>query len=128
MMGEGAKLGLWIRPYPGPGTGIRLWSGQSNRIPRWSRTGTVLHLTMGNGTVLRFHLDLSNAPRLVKIDSLKARESADDANGVVPTGFLMTDLARDGRMLGLMPANSGFQPIIVANWRAELRRKLAIGK
>jgi len=64
MKGEREQMALWVHPLPGPGAGVRLWSGSApKRASQWSRAGSVLHMSAGYGSVLRFHLDLTSGVR-----------------------------------------------------------------
>jgi serine/threonine-protein kinase len=124
-IGDETSMGLWVRPYPGPGLGVPLWSGRVTlNPPLWSADGRTVHITTAGGVILRFRLALNGAVRIVDQDSLPVQRPGAVTEAGLPFGFIPFALARDGRFLGLMPTSSGFEYIVTSHWKTQLRRTL----
>jgi serine/threonine-protein kinase len=110
---------IWVRPYPGPGSPVRV-SSAGGHDPVWARNGTELYYQEGSKLMAAALLSTSPmqfaTPRILFEGGFVAWE----AN--TPRTF---DVAADGRFLMIEPSATYSQRFnVVLNWVEELKRRI----
>ena len=112
---------VFASTYPKADGKVQISAGGGSE-PLWSRDGKSIMYRSGSAIVaarLAFTPSLSVASR----DTIVANSPFETASATETMG--PTDIAADGRILGLLPATSDFQLVVVPNWLPELKHRLS---
>jgi len=110
---------VYIRSYPDPSSRVQISTG-GGREPAWSSDGTRVFYFAGT-VGMSAKLSMSPSARVVARDTV-LKETAGLVRGGNSTGY---DMTKDGRFLGLALKKDDYQLVVVPNWRAELKQRLA---
>jgi Tol biopolymer transport system component len=119
---DGGSSEVWASSYPRPDDRVRVSVGGGSE-PLWSKDGKSIIYRSGSAIV---HARLAFTPTVsvVSLDTIIANSPFQTASVTETVG--PTDIAADGRILGLLPATSDFQLVVVPNWLPELKRRLTV--
>ncbi|MDQ6718640.1 MAG: hypothetical protein M3Z17_09885, partial [Gemmatimonadota bacterium] len=118
---ESGKSEIYARSFPNPSARVQISAGGGTAAV-WSADGKTIYYRSGRA-VIGAHLETTPTLRVIARDTAVAR-----------TDFIElglggdTDISKDGRFLGLTTNRDDFQLIVVPNWAAELRQRLAGNK
>jgi serine/threonine-protein kinase len=118
---DAATSEVWAGAYPKADARIQISVGDGSE-PLWSRDGKSIRYRSGSA-IIEAKLAFTPTLSVVSRDTVVANSPLESASVTETVG--PTDLAADGRILGLLPATSDFQLVVVPNWLPELKRRLA---
>lgn len=121
--GSGNQSEVYIRSFPNPATRVQVSAGGGGS-PVWSADGTRLFYTAGNG-LLSARLAMTPSLRVVSRDTVLTNGLISFSSGSLTSNY---DVARDGRMLGLLNNKNDFQLVLVPNWLPELKQRMSVTK
>jgi eukaryotic-like serine/threonine-protein kinase len=126
MITSGEQTGpaeVYVYSYPVPSARVQVSSG-GGRNHGWTADGSRVYFEIGSGALIS--ATLATAPRLRVV----ARDTIFKTQPVLPGSgpARPLDIARDGRFLGLVTNRNDYQLVIVPNWLAELKKRLAGGR
>jgi dipeptidyl aminopeptidase/acylaminoacyl peptidase len=116
---SGGRAEVYVRSYPNPSARVQVSAGGGQAL-FWSADGTRVYY--GNGNSL-LSATLSMTPRLRVISRDTVMKAAPVLPGSGPAR--PTDIARDGRFLGLVVNRNDRQLVVVPNWLPELRKRMS---
>ncbi len=120
MSDESGQMEISVRSYPDPSSRLQI-SVNGGVDAVWSPDGSRLFYRAGTA-LLAARLTRSPALQVVSRDTVVAKLS-------IPGGFVASyDVARDGRLAGLISDRDDFQLVVSPNWRTELRQRFATTK
>jgi dipeptidyl aminopeptidase/acylaminoacyl peptidase len=113
---------VWVRPFPGPGTPVRVSSGGGVK-PMWSRDGTKVFYE--NGAKLLSARVVSRTPDF-RVDAPQVLFEGRFVHDDVDPMIRFVDVAPDGRFLVVGAGDTGGAAavVIVRHWDEELKRLL----
>jgi serine/threonine-protein kinase len=118
---ESGRFEIYVRPFPNPGTRIRV-STDGGSEPLWTRNGKALVYRVGQSVV---SVGVSTSPTFTIVE----RRTLLSGNYLTESTHQDYDISPDGtRLLMVKATEASSSPVIVHNWRRELREKLAAEK
>ena len=105
---------VYVLSYPNPSLRVQVSTGAA-LSPVWSRDGSSVYYVAG-AVLMSARISTSPSLRVVSRDTVLTDVSA------LVNGY---DVAKDGRLLGLVSQKNDYQLVVVPNWRVELERKFA---
>jgi serine/threonine protein kinase/Tol biopolymer transport system component len=111
---------VFIHSYPVPSARVQVSSG-GGRNNVWAPDGSRVYYDNGYGVLLS--ATITTTPRLRVVARDTVFKSLPVLPGSGPARPL--DIARDGRFLGLVTNRNDYQLVIVPNWLAELKKRMA---
>jgi serine/threonine-protein kinase len=116
---ESGRQEIYLRSYPDPSSKVQISTGGGGE-PTWSTDGTQVFYRAGT-LGMSAKLSMSPNARVVTRDTVLTSTS-ELVPGGIGAGY---DVAKDGRFLGLGLKKDDYQLVVVPNWRAELKERLA---
>lgn len=113
---------VFASTYPKAEVKVQISAGGGSE-PLWSRDGKSIIYRSGSAIVAA---RLASTPSLSVVSRDTIVASSPFETGSVTQTVGPSDIAVDGRILGLLPATSDFQLVVVPNWLPELRHRLSI--
>jgi Tol biopolymer transport system component len=117
---ESGRGEVYVRSFPDPSSRLQVSAGGGNE-PVWSRDGSRIFYRQGS-VLMSAHLATTPTLRVLSRDTVIADASSLQRTNAVNSGYRV---ANDGRILGLVTDKDNYQLIVVPNWSAELKRRLA---
>ena len=123
---ESGRDELSLRSFPDPSIRVPLSSDGIEEWPFWSRDGTVLYYINSASQLIALHLTGDSAPSVVRREVVRqnARSVSEDTTdaaliqpGAPAVRFHPSDIAADGRLLGVINPSSQNQLVIEPHWR-----------
>jgi hypothetical protein len=115
---ESGRDEVYVRSFPDPSSRIQV-SVAGGREPVWSRDGTRLYYRAGTA-LLAARVALAPTFRLLGRDTVLT-----DLSFQAGAFSSQYDVARDGRVLAVVPEANDFQLVVSPNWSTEFRRRVA---
>jgi Tol biopolymer transport system component len=120
---ESGAFEVYVRSFPEPTVKVQVSVGGGGG-PVWSADGTRLYYVSGS-VIVEAGLATKPGLRVVSRDTAFTRVP----NGVAGFGEANFDVSRDGSRIVIPGARSAAYPLVVVpNWRAELRERLAASR
>ena len=120
---ESGTVEVYIRSFPDPTVKLQVSVG-GGAAPVWSADGSRLYYASGDVII---EARLAGAPRLRVVSRDTAFKAGPNSTGGF--GQANYDVARDGSRIVTLSAPSAAHPLVVVpNWRAELRERLAASR
>ncbi|HEX6626537.1 MAG TPA: protein kinase [Gemmatimonadaceae bacterium] len=119
---DGGSSEVFASTYPKADGKVQISAGGGSE-PLWSRDGKSIVYRSGSAIVAA-RLAFTPSFRVVSRDTIVARSPFETTSVTETIG--PTDIAADGRILGLLPATSDFQLVVVPNWLPELKHRLSV--